>query len=115
MTQAADQDSRWILIWFDSITELSFTNEPYYFLMLRRFSFEAREWPNGHYIHTLAGKKEEPTLWVLWHMMKQHQFASLAASLSLELFFSLLFADIIIGFFTACLNFPTRKRPLAIN
>lgn len=25
-----------------------------------RFEFEAREWPNGHYVHTLAGKKEEP-------------------------------------------------------
>lgn len=25
-----------------------------------RFGFEAREWPNGHYVHTLAGKKEEP-------------------------------------------------------
>ncbi|CAO1441588.1 unnamed protein product [Diamesa serratosioi] len=40
MTQAADQDSR--------------------------FSFEAREWPNGHYIHTLAGKKEEPALYHYW-------------------------------------------------
>lgn len=25
-----------------------------------RFGFEAREWPNGHYVHTLAGKREEP-------------------------------------------------------
>lgn len=25
-----------------------------------RFAFEAQEWPNGHYVHTLAGKKEEP-------------------------------------------------------
>lgn len=25
-----------------------------------RFTFEAREWPNGHYVHTLAEKKEEP-------------------------------------------------------
>lgn len=25
-----------------------------------RFAFEAREWPNGHYVHTLAGLKEEP-------------------------------------------------------
>ncbi|KAG5672904.1 hypothetical protein PVAND_002992 [Polypedilum vanderplanki] len=31
-----------------------------------KFSFEAREWPNGHYIHTLAGKKEEPTLYHYW-------------------------------------------------
>lgn len=25
-----------------------------------RFGFETKEWPNGHYVHTLAGKKEEP-------------------------------------------------------
>lgn len=25
-----------------------------------RFAFETSEWPNGHYVHTLAGKKEEP-------------------------------------------------------
>lgn len=24
------------------------------------FAFEAREWPNGHYVHTIAGMKEEP-------------------------------------------------------
>lgn len=55
MTQAADQDSRYFVI--QLFIRLSLTN-----LSLRRFSFEAREWPNGHYIHTLAGKKEEPTL-----------------------------------------------------
>lgn len=31
-----------------------------------RFSFESREWPNGHYIHTLAGKKEEPRGYDYW-------------------------------------------------
>lgn len=29
-------------------------------LLFYRFAFEARVWPNGHYVHTLAGKKEEP-------------------------------------------------------
>ncbi|XP_055902811.1 uncharacterized protein CG3556 isoform X2 [Eupeodes corollae] len=36
-----------------------------------RFNFEAREWPNGHYIHTLAGKKEEPrgyNYWLLYRL-----------------------------------------------
>lgn len=36
-----------------------------------RFSFEAREWPNGHYIHTLADKKEEPrgyNYWLLYRL-----------------------------------------------
>ncbi|XP_035784073.1 uncharacterized protein CG3556-like isoform X1 [Anopheles albimanus] len=31
-----------------------------------RFSFEAREWPNGHYVHTLAGMKEEPKSYHFW-------------------------------------------------
>lgn len=48
MTQAADQDTR--------------------------FSFEAREWPNGHYIHTLAGKKEEPTLYHYWLLYRLPEF-----------------------------------------
>ncbi|KAM7350656.1 uncharacterized protein CG3556 isoform 1-T2 [Cochliomyia hominivorax] len=36
-----------------------------------RFAFEAREWPNGHYVHTLAGKKEEPrgyNYWLLYRL-----------------------------------------------
>lgn len=36
-----------------------------------RFGFEAREWPNGHYVHTLAGKKEEPrgyNYWLLYRL-----------------------------------------------
>ncbi|XP_036339314.1 uncharacterized protein CG3556 isoform X3 [Rhagoletis pomonella] len=36
-----------------------------------RFTFEAREWPNGHYVHTLAGKKEEPrgyNYWLLYRL-----------------------------------------------
>ncbi|EDW86318.2 uncharacterized protein Dwil_GK15758 [Drosophila willistoni] len=31
-----------------------------------RFTFEAREWPNGHYVHTLYGKKEEPQRYHYW-------------------------------------------------
>ncbi|CAD7086977.1 unnamed protein product [Hermetia illucens] len=36
-----------------------------------RFAFEARVWPNGHYVHTLAGKKEEPrgyNYWLLYRL-----------------------------------------------
>lgn len=39
-----------------------------------RFTFEAREWPNGHYVHTLAGKKEEPrgyNYWLLYRLPEQ--------------------------------------------
>ncbi|XP_050314307.1 uncharacterized protein CG3556 isoform X2 [Anthonomus grandis grandis] len=35
------------------------------------FSFEASEWPNGHYVHTLAGYKEEPmgyNYWLLYRL-----------------------------------------------
>ncbi|EDW62679.2 uncharacterized protein Dvir_GJ16962 [Drosophila virilis] len=31
-----------------------------------RFMFEAREWPNGHYVHTLYGKNEEPRGYHYW-------------------------------------------------
>ncbi|CAG9815211.1 unnamed protein product [Phaedon cochleariae] len=31
-----------------------------------RFTFEASEWPNGHYVHTLAGYKEEPMGYHYW-------------------------------------------------
>lgn len=31
-----------------------------------RFSFEAFEWPNGHYVHTLSGYKEEPMGYHYW-------------------------------------------------
>lgn len=30
------------------------------------FTFEASEWPNGHYVHTLAGYKEEPMGYHYW-------------------------------------------------
>ncbi|XP_065092138.1 uncharacterized protein CG3556 isoform X2 [Ochlerotatus camptorhynchus] len=31
-----------------------------------KFDFDAREWPNGHYVHTLAGKKEDPKSYHYW-------------------------------------------------
>lgn len=31
-----------------------------------KFAFEASEWPNGHYVHTLAGYKEEPMGYHYW-------------------------------------------------
>lgn len=31
-----------------------------------KFTFEASEWPNGHYVHTLAGYKEEPMGYYYW-------------------------------------------------
>lgn len=30
------------------------------------YVFEATEWPNGHYVHTLAGYKEEPSRYHYW-------------------------------------------------
>lgn len=31
-----------------------------------RFAFDAHDWPNGHYIHTLAGREEEPSKFNYW-------------------------------------------------
>ncbi|VVC97082.1 unnamed protein product [Leptidea sinapis] len=31
-----------------------------------KFKYEASEWPNGHYVHTLAGHKEEPMGYHYW-------------------------------------------------
>lgn len=31
-----------------------------------RFTFEAHDWPNGHYIHTLGGRQEEPSKFNYW-------------------------------------------------
>lgn len=36
-----------------------------------RFAFEAHDWPNGHYIHTLGGRQEEPgkfNYWLLYRL-----------------------------------------------
>lgn len=37
-------------------------------LCSRRFS--ATEWPNGHYVHTLSGLKEEPMSYHFWLLYK---------------------------------------------
>ncbi|XP_050545819.1 uncharacterized protein CG3556 [Daktulosphaira vitifoliae] len=34
------------------------------------FTFSATEWPNGHYVHTLSGLKEEPTSYHFWLLYK---------------------------------------------
>nr|CAD7568100.1 unnamed protein product [Timema californicum] len=37
------------------------------------YQFSATEWPNGHYVHTIAGYKEEPTYyhyWLLYRLAK---------------------------------------------
>lgn len=47
-------------------------NETFYGVMLlaadmsSHFQFAASEWPNGHYVHTLAGYKEEPMSYHYW-------------------------------------------------
>ncbi|CAH0549107.1 unnamed protein product [Brassicogethes aeneus] len=39
-----------------------------------RFTFEASEWPNGHYVHTLAGFKEEPMGYHYWLLYRLPEF-----------------------------------------
>lgn len=34
------------------------------------FRFSATEWPNGHYVHTLSGLKEEPMSYHFWLLYK---------------------------------------------
>lgn len=34
------------------------------------FRFSSTEWPNGHYVHTLAGFKEEPMSYHYWLLYK---------------------------------------------
>lgn len=47
-------------------------NTSFYYIMQMamemdpHFTFEASEWPNGHYVHTLAGYKEEPMGYHYW-------------------------------------------------
>lgn len=47
-------------------------NETFYGVMMLaaemspHFQFSASEWPNGHYVHTLAGYKEEPMSYHYW-------------------------------------------------
>lgn len=36
-----------------------------------RFVFEAHDWPNGHYIHTIGGHNEDPVrsyYWILYRL-----------------------------------------------
>lgn len=60
-------------------------NETFYKVMLRaaemspHFEFTAAEWPNGHYVHTLAGYKEEPMsyhYWLLYRLDKPPNLTS---------------------------------------
>ncbi|XP_017769131.1 PREDICTED: uncharacterized protein CG3556 isoform X2 [Nicrophorus vespilloides] len=44
---------------FYSIMQMAADADPHY-------NFEASEWPNGHYVHTLAGYKEEPMGYHYW-------------------------------------------------
>ncbi|XP_072392743.1 uncharacterized protein CG3556 [Diabrotica undecimpunctata] len=44
---------------FYNIMQLAMEMDPH-------FAFEASEWPNGHYVHTLAGYKEEPMGYHYW-------------------------------------------------
>lgn len=37
------------------------------------FKFQATEWPNGHYVHTLAGFKEEPNSYHYWLLYRLTQ------------------------------------------
>ena len=44
-----------------------------------KFKFEASEWPNGHYVHTIAGHKEEPMgyhYWLLYRLPEKPDPAS---------------------------------------
>lgn len=37
------------------------------------FKFQATEWPNGHYVHTLAGFKEEPNSYHYWLLYRLNE------------------------------------------
>ncbi|KAK1116534.1 hypothetical protein K0M31_018996 [Melipona bicolor] len=55
-----------------SLTMTAPKNETFYEVMLLaaemspHFQFVASEWPNGHYVHTIAGYKEEPMSYHYW-------------------------------------------------
>lgn len=55
-----------------NLTVTASKNETFYSVMLLaasmspHFQFTASEWPNGHYVHTLAGYKEEPMSYHYW-------------------------------------------------
>ncbi|XP_033223925.1 uncharacterized protein CG3556 isoform X2 [Belonocnema kinseyi] len=55
-----------------NICVTSLKNETFYSVMLLaaemspHFQFQASDWPNGHYVHTLAGYREEPMSYHYW-------------------------------------------------
>ncbi|XP_066601325.1 uncharacterized protein CG3556 [Prorops nasuta] len=55
-----------------NLTVTAAKNETFYGIMLRaaekspHFQFQVSDWPNGHYLHTLAGYKEEPMSYHYW-------------------------------------------------
>jgi gastric intrinsic factor len=60
-----------------TITVMARRNSSFYHVMQiaaeqdSRYVFDATEWPNGHYVHTIAGYKEEPSryhYWLLYQM-----------------------------------------------
>lgn len=72
-------------IWFaskptanDTVTlaMISPSNTTFYQAMVQasdidpRFGFEAHEWPNGHYIHTIGDKQEDPSSFNYWLLYK---------------------------------------------
>lgn len=55
-----------------NLTVIAPKNETFYEVMLLaaemspHFQFVASEWPNGHYVHTIVGYKEEPMSYHYW-------------------------------------------------
>lgn len=56
-----------------SITTTAVRNATFYTVMVlaaeldpAHFAFEASQWPNGHYVHTIAGHREEPMGYHYW-------------------------------------------------
>ncbi|XKL64168.1 hypothetical protein PGB90_004254 [Kerria lacca] len=55
-------------------------NETLYDIMQRaaetdpKYAFSATEWPNGHYVHTLYGYKEEPSSYHYWVLYRLQEF-----------------------------------------
>jgi gastric intrinsic factor len=55
-----------------NLTLVAPRNESFYGVMVLaaqrsdNFQFSAYEWPNGHYVHTLSGYKEEPMFYHYW-------------------------------------------------
>ncbi|XP_044763451.1 uncharacterized protein CG3556 [Coccinella septempunctata] len=52
---------------FYNVMQMAMEQDPH-------FTFEASEWPNGHYVHTLAGYKEEPMGYHYWLLYRLPEF-----------------------------------------